>query len=194
LDTGAMYRAFGWKALRSGVEPADGDAVRTLVGGSRLELRPAGDGSVALSLDGEPVEPHIRSQEVAEMASRLAALPVVRQRLVELQRAFGERYGAVLEGRDIGTVVFPRTPYKFFLDARPEVRVGRRVGQLHGGGETPAEVAARVAAEIEQRDRRDRERADSPLACDDSYELVDTSDATPDEVVKRLVESVRRRA
>jgi cytidylate kinase len=192
LDTGAMYRALGWKALRTGVRADDEAAVQRLVAESHLQLLPASDGRADLRLDGEEVEPHIRSQDVAEMASRLAALAVVRHRMVELQRAFGERYGAVLEGRDIGTVVFPHTRHKFFLDARPEVRVGRRVGQLHGVPAAPDDPAvARVAAEIEQRDRRDRERAESPLVCDSSYEPVDTSDLTPDEVVARLVEAVR---
>jgi CMP/dCMP kinase len=192
LDTGAMYRALGLQALRAGVPAEDPAGVASLVDRSRLELAPAGDGAVAITLDGEPVEPFIRTQEVAEMASRLAAQTVVRQRLVELQRAFGARYGAVLEGRDIGTVVFPATPYKFFLDARPEVRVRRRVDQLQGSG--GAATAAVVAAEIEQRDRRDRERADSPLVCDATYERVDTSDLTSDEVAARLISSVRERA
>ena len=189
LDTGAMYRALGLKALRTGARPEVAADVAALVETSRLELIPAGDGSVLVTLDGEPVEPYIRSQQVAEMASRLAAQPLVRQRLVELQRGFGGRYGAVLEGRDIGTVVFPATPYKFFLDARADVRVSRRAGQLHGDDRRTAQVAA----EIEQRDRRDREREASPLLCDDSYELVDTSDLTPEEVVGRLVSSVRSR-
>ena len=193
LDTGAMYRALGLKALRTGVAADDSAGVAALVESSQLELSPAGDGGVVVSLDGESVEPHIRSQEVAEMASRLAAQRVVRQRMVELQRSFGETYGAVLEGRDIGTVVFPSTPYKFFLDARPDVRVKRRVDQLHHGPRS-ASMAAQVAAEIELRDRRDRERADSPLVCDDSYERVDTSDLAPDEVVRRLVASVRARS
>ncbi len=191
LDTGAMYRAIGWRALREGVSADDPTAVASLAGGVDLVLRPRQDGGVDISLDGMPVEPHIRAPEVGEMASLLAAQPVVRARLVELQRAFGGRHGAVMEGRDIGTVVFPRTPFKFFLDARPPVRVRRRLEQLRAAGREASDVE--VEEELVRRDRRDRERAHSPLAWDPSYERVDTSEMTLDEVVERLAAAVAAR-
>ena len=189
LDTGAMYRALGWKALRDGVDPHDAEAVAALAAAARFGLDPQPDGSVAILLDGEPVEPHIRELGVSEMASRLAARPAVRRRLVELQRELGRTHGAVMEGRDIGTVVFPDTPHKFFLDARPEVRVARRRDQLHAAGR---EVSPReVEEELLARDRRDREREHSPLSWDESYRHVDTSDLSVDEVVRQLVAAVR---
>ena len=189
LDTGAMYRALGWKALRKGVDPRDERAVAALAREAVFELEPHADGSVTIRLDGEPVEPHIRELGVSEMASRLAARPAVRSRLVELQRELGRTHGAVMEGRDIGTVVFPDTPHKFFLDASPEVRIARRSDQLRGAGR---EVSAEeVEAELLARDRRDREREHSPLSSDDSYRHVDTSEIAIDEVVRRLVEAVR---
>jgi cytidylate kinase len=191
LDTGAMYRALAWKALRDGVDPDDPDAAQRLVGGSRLELRPLPDGAVAIDLDGDPVEPHIRSLEVGALASRVAALPALRAWLVDQQRAFGRLHGAVMEGRDIGTVVFPETPFKFFLDARPEVRVARRGEQLRAAGEPARDEEVR--SELESRDRRDRERAHSPLAWDPSYQRVDTSDLTREQVIERLVSAVRSR-
>jgi cytidylate kinase len=191
LDTGAMYRAIGWKALRDGVAAADHEAVAALAAGADLELRPRADGGVDLRLDGAPVEPHVRAPEVGEMASRLAAQPAVRARLVELQRAFGGAHGAVMEGRDIGTVVFPRTPFKFFLDAAPPVRVRRRLDQLHAAGRHMSD--AEVEEELHGRDRRDRERAHSPLSWDPSYERVDTSEMTLDEVVAHLVAAVAAR-
>lgn len=191
VDTGAMYRALGWKALRDGVASEDHDAVARLAAAASFDLRPREDGGVDVRLDGAPVEPHIRAPEVGEMASRLAAQPAVRARLVELQRDFGRRYGAVMEGRDIGSVVFPDTPWKFFLDARPEVRIARRLAQLHGAGRDASPESVR--AELEARDRRDRERAHSPLAWDPSYERVDTSEMTHDEVVERLAGQVAGR-
>ena len=191
LDTGAMYRALGWKALRDGVAPDDHDAVAALAAAADLELRPRADGGVDLRLDGAPVEPHIRAPEVGDMASRLAAQPAVRARLVELQRAFGGAYGAVMEGRDIGTVVFPQTPFKFFLDARPPVRVRRRIDQLRAAGREASD--AEVEEELHSRDRRDRERAHSPLAWDPSYERVDTSAMTLDEVVAHLAAAIAAR-
>lgn len=191
VDTGAMYRALGWKALRDGVSADDHDAVARLAMAADLDLRPSEDGGVEVRLEGAPVEPHIRAPEVGEMASRLAAQPAVRARLVELQRAFGRRYGAVMEGRDIGSVVFPDTPWKFFLDARPEVRIERRLAQLHAAGRDASPDSVR--AELAARDRRDRERAHSPLAWDPSYERVDTSEMTLEEVVTRLAAAVAER-
>jgi cytidylate kinase len=191
VDTGAMYRAVGWKALHEGLDSADDAVAARLVAGSSLELHVRGDGSVELLLDGEPVEPHIRAPQVGETASRLAALPAVRERLVELQRAFGRQHGAVMEGRDIGTVVFPDTPYKFFLDARPPVRVRRRLEQLRAAGREAS--ADEVEEELLRRDRRDRERAHSPLAWDPSYERVDTSEMTLDGVVEHLAAAVAAR-
>jgi cytidylate kinase len=189
LDTGAMYRALGWKALQRGVDPEDAEAVAALARAARFALEPQPDGSVAITLDGELVEPHIRELGVSEMASRLAARPAVRRRLVELQRELGRTHGAVMEGRDIGTVVFPETPHKFFLDARPDVRIARRSDQLRAAGR---EVSPReVEEELIARDRRDREREHSPLSWDDSYRHLDTSELTLDEVVERLVAAVR---
>jgi cytidylate kinase len=189
VDTGAMYRAVGWKALREGIRPEDEAVVVELAKRVDLELRVRADGGVDVWLDGEPVEPHIRAPEVSVVASRLAARPPVRARLVELQRAFGRAHGAVMEGRDIGTVVFPETPFKFFLDARPDVRVRRRIEQLRAAGREAND--AEVEEDLHARDRRDRERAHSPLAWDPSYERVDTSDMSQDEVVDRLLRTVR---
>jgi len=191
LDTGAMYRAIGWQALREGLRADDHDAVAALAGAVDLELLPRADGGVDVRLHGEPVEPHIRAPEVGEMASLLAAQPPVRARLVELQRAFGGRHGAVMEGRDIGTVVFPDTPFKFFLDARAPVRVRRRIDQLRAAGREASDED--VADELLRRDRRDRERAHSPLAWDPSYERVDTSDMSLDEVVTHLAGAIAAR-
>jgi cytidylate kinase len=118
----------------------------------------------------------------------VSAVPAVRRVLVKLQQQMGRRIGGVLEGRDIGTKVFPETPHKFFLTARPEVRAQRRYRELLAKGNTSD--LQQVLAETIQRDRQDSTRADSPLAFDESYTVIDTSEMTLDDVVRTIVESV----
>ena len=194
LETGAMYRAVGLEALDRGVDP--GDAVRLEALAREMEMSLVDDGSrIVVMLRGAPLGPRARSQEVAEITSRLSTHAGVRRVMVARQRACAELRGAVMEGRDIGTKVFPETPYKFFLDAPLEVRSERRLRQLEEAGERrqdPRQVLAEVAA----RDERDAGRADSPLTMDSSYELVDTAGRTVAEVVETIagrVEEIRRR-
>lgn len=185
LDTGAMYRAVALEVLEKGVDPGDRQAVSRVAAEAPVEVVAVGDG-VEIRLDGRPVEPRIRTPEVSETSSAISTYPEVRRRLVELQRQAGTRFGAVVEGRDIGTVVFPGTPYKFFLEARTEVRASRRHRELEAAaGETPS--LDRVKEDIERRDARDSGREDSPLTCDDSYMVIDTSELSVQEVVERMV-------
>jgi cytidylate kinase len=142
-------------------------------------------------LDGEDPGDRLRSPEVGEVTSRISAYPAIRGRMVVLQRACAARHGGVVEGRDIGTKVFPETPHKFFLEAREEVRFRRRHDQLEARGQRVPLAA--VVEEITARDRRARSRADSPLTCDASYVRIDTSDITPQQVVERIVHAVRAR-
>jgi CMP/dCMP kinase len=190
LDTGAMYRAIALRVLASGADPADRDAVEAIAAKTDVALRARPDGSFEVLLDGSPVEPLIRTPEVGEATSMIAAYPEVRRRLVELQRDTAARRGGVLEGRDIGTRVFPETPYKFFLDARSEVRVRRRHDELAAGREVTVE---QVRDEITRRDRRDTSRADSPLTRDPSYTYIDASDLGVDEVVERMAQAIAER-
>ncbi|HEY4591388.1 MAG TPA: (d)CMP kinase, partial [Thermoanaerobaculia bacterium] len=120
LDTGAMYRAIGLKVLESGADPHDHAEVIALSDAADVRLGRRPDGSFEVLLDGQPVESRIRTPEVGEATSTIAVYPEVRQRMVRLQREAASQFGAVLEGRDIGTRVFPDTPYKFFLDARSD--------------------------------------------------------------------------
>jgi CMP/dCMP kinase len=192
LDTGAMYRAIALRVLTSGVDPADREAVEALAARTDVALRARADGSFEVLLDGSPVEPLIRTQEVGEATSTIAAHPEVRRRLVELQRDTARRHGGVLEGRDIGSRVVPETPHKFFLDARAEVRFRRRHDELAAAGR---EVSMeQVREEITRRDRRDSTRADSPLTRDPSYTYVDASDLSIDEVVDLMARAIRARA
>lgn len=193
LETGAMYRALGLKALEAGVALDDEAAVERLAIELDLEMEVLPDGRTVIRLDGEPLGDRIRDEAVAQAASRVATLPAVRRRMVEMQRRFGLRGGGVLEGRDIGTKVFPDTPYKFFLDADPEIRLARRLGEHRARGVEGADLEE-LRRELAERDRRDSERADSPLTKDASYVVVDTSELRVEQVVDRLESEIARRA
>src|SRR5258708_5594918 len=190
IDTGAMYRAIGLAAVRHGIRFDDEQALEVLASSSNIEFLPGQPPHVLLS--GEDVTPLIRTPEISEGASHVSAVPAVRRVLVRLQQELGRRKGGVLEGRDIGTKVFPETPNKFFLTARPEVRAKRRWDELEAKG-TKTDFAT-VLAETVQRDQQDSTRADSPLSHDGTYAVIDTSDLTIDQVVQSIVESVRSSA
>jgi cytidylate kinase len=187
IDTGAMYRAVGLAAVRRGIDTGDAAALEKLANETRIDFIPGQ--TARILLDGEDVTDLIRTPEISMAASNVSAIPGVRRVLVRLQQELGRRNGGVLEGRDIGTKVFPETPHKFFLTARPEVRAQRRCKELAERG-TP-EPFEKVLAETIQRDQQDSTRADSPLTYDASYHLIDTSDSTIDEVVQTIVSSVR---
>lgn len=186
IDTGAMYRAIALAATRAGIGTRDERALEELAGRTRIEFVPGERPRVLL--DGEDVTSLIRTPEISMAASDVSAVPAVRRVLVRLQQELGRRNGGVLEGRDIGTKVFPETPHKFFLTARPEVRAERRYHDLLGRG-TPADLPT-VLAETIARDEQDSTRADSPLTYDESYKIVDTSDLTIDQVVAAIVERI----
>ena len=188
LDTGAMYRALGLKVLASGIDPADRAAVEAVAGRTEVTLRPGEDGRFEVLLDGEPVEPRIRTPEVSEATSTISAYREVRRRMVALQQETARRLGGVLEGRDIGTRVFPDTPHKFFLSARTDVRGRRRFRELQAAGRRL--TYEQVLEDLARRDLRDSTREDSPLTHDETYTLVDTSDLPIDEVVEKMAQAV----
>ena len=189
LDTGAMYRAIGLLARRNGVRLPIGDPERVgdLCEGADVRVTGAG-ADVRTILDGEDVSGEIREPEISLYASAVAAIPRVRRRLATRQREMALSGGGVLEGRDIGTRVVPEATAKFFLTARPEVRARRRHEELVRKG-TPQDLAV-VRDEMEARDRADATRADSPLSCDESYVVVDTSDLGAEEIAESLRERV----
>jgi len=187
IDTGAMYRAVALAAKRSGIGTRDAEALEHLAENIRIEFIPGSTPRVLL--DGEDVTALLRTPEISMGASDVSAISAVRRVLVRLQQELGHRSGGVLEGRDIGTKVFPETPYKFFLTARPEVRARRRTDELLAKGQTvPYET---VLAETIARDEQDSTRADSPLTYDHTYMVIDTSDLAIEDVVKRIVGAVR---
>ena len=188
IDTGAMYRAIGLAALRQHLDlRADAEKLEQLAANAAIEFLPGDPPRVLLA--GEDVTSLIRTPEISMAASHVSAVPGVRRVLVQLQQNLGRKNGGVLEGRDIGTKVFPETPHKFFLTARPDVRARRRHQELLAKG-TPVDLE-RVLAETVQRDEQDSTRADSPLTYDETYRVVDTSDLSIEEVVSAIVSAVR---
>ncbi|HZR33124.1 MAG TPA: (d)CMP kinase [Terriglobales bacterium] len=182
LESGAMYRALALKAIRSDVSFDDEAALLALAKNSDIRLEPTSEGNRVL-LDGVDVSRRIREQDVTDAASRVSVHPAVRSWMVARQREMGEGGGVVMEGRDIGSKVFPDADVKIFLDAHPEIRQSRRI--LQGSGVT-REQAEKMAAELLERDRRDRTRAASPLAPAADAVIIDSSDLSVDEVVSRI--------
>ena len=184
IDSGAMYRAVGWKALKTG-QDLDEDAIGRLAEQSAIEVTP-----VRVTIDGEDVTRAIRTPEIDRAAAAVARLPKVRAALVARQRALGGGGAIVMEGRDIGTVVFPNADVKIYLDASTEERARRRANDpAHSGG--PAAVSE-VATLITERDEIDRTRAASPLYAAHDANIIDTTGKSVDEVVREVLRVVKK--
>lgn len=182
LDTGAMYRCVGLAALRAGIDPADAVAVTALAARLNVTLPPG-----EVRLNREDVTAAIRTPEVAQAASQVAAVPGVRTFLVEWQRDFAAHFDTVTEGRDQGTVVFPDSPCKFYLTASPSVRAGRRLAELLAR-QVETDLAT-VLAEQQERDHRDLTRSASPLRPARDALIVDTSGLEVDRIVSLLADA-----
>lgn len=188
IDTGAMYRALGLKAIRKGVNPENPEEVLTLIEDCRIEL----EGSKVF-LDGEEVSNLIRTEEIGNMASRIARYTPVRRFMVEKQREIGKRAGnAVIEGRDAGTVIFPDADLKIFMTASPEVRAKRRVDQLREKGFTVD--YNHILQKIVERDKMDYERKESPLKPTEDYIIIDTSTKSIEEILSQLKSLILERS
>jgi cytidylate kinase len=186
IDSGAMYRAVALWALRQKVDPGDMHRMEQLAIAAEIELSPG-----RIRLNGEDVTDAIRTPEVSGGASKVAVIPGVRRALVAKQRAMGERSSVVMEGRDIGTVVFPDAEVKVFLDADPRERVRRRLGDVRAAGEEIPESA--LAAQMKERDQRDSTRADGPLAQAPDAAYLDSTTLTVEEVEEAILKLVRSR-
>lgn len=187
INTGAMYRAVALWALRLNVGLGDMHRLEQLAKEAKIEL--TGGGQVLLN--GEDITEAIREQEVSNAASKVSAIAAVRQALVGLQRAMAEETSVVMEGRDIGSVVFPDATVKIFLDADPGERARRRAFELKETGQT-ADIE-NVTTELRQRDARDRERQESPLMQAPDAELVDTTGLSLEQVEDSVLRIVRAR-
>jgi len=184
IDTGAMYRALALKALRKGISFDRDEDLETLACDTHIDLR-AADGTQLIFLDHEDVTTAIRTPEVSQAASKIAVVSGVRRVLVAEQRRAGQRGGVVIEGRDIGTVVFPDADLKIFLTASPEVRADRRYHEHQQKGD--AIDRARTLDEIHERDQRDRERSTSPLVRAPNAVVVDSTAMEAEEVARLVV-------
>ena len=190
LDTGAMYRTLGLRLGAAAANMNDEELRRRCAEYSfSLEPCPTDRDSLCLFCNGQPVGDEIRTEKAGRLASLVARLPVVREALQNVQRSLGRRWALVAEGRDMGTRVFPEARYKFFLDARPEVRAERRCRELADRGETADKDT--VLAAIAARDEQDRNRVVDPLRPASDAVIVDTSDLSPEEVLNVLLEAVR---
>jgi cytidylate kinase len=184
LDTGAMYRALALAALREGIPLDDAAAVAALAGRVRLDLQPGG----AVILDGQDVTSALRTQEVGAAASRVSVHPSVRRHMVARQREMGQAGGVVMDGRDIGTAVFPDAEVKFYVDAHPRQRAARRHEELAQRG-LPSDLDT-IEREIRERDHADSTRAESPLTRAPDAIHLDTTELGLEEVVRRMLAAV----
>lgn len=188
IDTGAMYRALAWKALQLGLFLDDAAGLARLLQETRIELT---DGGRGVSLDGSDVTDALRTREVDAAASHVSVHPPVRREMVARQQALGREGGVVLDGRDIGSAVFPDAEVKFYVDAEPRVRAERRHAELSEKGPCPS--VAEIEREIRERDKKDSTRSDSPLTRTGDAAAIDTTQLTPEDVVARMLEVVESR-
>jgi CMP/dCMP kinase len=188
IETGAMYRALALKATDRRIALDDAEALGALSRESRIELEPHADGNRVL-LDGKDVTERIRRQDITDAASRVSVHPAVREWMVRKQREIGAAGGIVMEGRDIGTKVFPDAEVKIFLDAAPEVRGSRRFLQNPAVQSQPASVLV----ELRMRDERDRTRANSPLVPAQDAVLIDSTRLTLEQVMEQAVQIVEQK-
>jgi cytidylate kinase len=190
LDTGAMYRAAALAVLRAGVSTKDAAAVALVTARANINL--AGDpDSLRVTLDGRDVSDEIRTEEVSQSASVISTIPEVRRTLVQRQREIGAQGGVVLDGRDIGTVVFPDADLKFFLTAEPEARAQRRYDEERARARDV--TFEQTLDDINQRDRRDSTRETSPLAIADDAIVLDSTELSIEEVYERMMNIIRER-
>ncbi len=182
IDSGAMFRAVALWAMRAGVDLDDLHKLEQLAREARIEF----DGDAKVLLNGEDVTAAIRDPEVSRAASKVSIAPGVRKALREEQRRIGSLDSVVMEGRDIGTVVFPDADVKIYLDARPEVRAGRRAQET-------GEAVTEIAREMDERDLRDRMRTEAPLTQAPDAEYIDSTDLSQEEVEEAILKVIRGR-
>lgn len=191
LDTGAMYRAVGLAVLRAGIDFADEEKIIEIAVNAEIKLVGKPE-DLQVLLNGDDVSKEIRTNEVSQAASIVSGISEVRRNLVERQRKLGENSenGAVLDGRDIGTVVFPQADIKFFLTATPEARARRRFEEDSEKGR--ATSFEKTLEEINERDKRDVSREDSPLKIADDAVVIDTSEMNETEVYEKMLEEIEK--
>ncbi|HWQ32884.1 MAG TPA: (d)CMP kinase [Blastocatellia bacterium] len=189
IDTGAMYRAVAWKSLHEGIALDETDRISAIAENSRIELTGTVD-AMQVIIDGRNITGEIRTPQVSQAASIVSAIPAVRRALVARQQEMGRTGNVVMEGRDIGTVVFPNADAKFYLDASPEARAQRRYAEDLAKGVAVKSLEV-MKQEIESRDYRDKTREDSPLTLADDAIHIDSSEADAQAVVEKILRIVQ---
>ncbi len=189
IDTGAMYRAIGWKAKQEGIDPKNEENLAGLCGRTEVTIK-KDNNDPRFYVDGRDVSSEIRTPEMGMMASAVSKSPSVRARLLTLQRDLGRSGGVVMDGRDIGTVVFPDADVKFFLDAGAEERGRRRYEELKAKGMDVD--LARITQEIRERDLQDSMRSLAPLRKADDALLIDSTNLNIGEVLERMLSEIRK--
>ena len=192
VDTGALYRTLGYHIHMLGIGPKDTDGVKRLLPDAMIEIRYAEDGSQRMILNGADVTGELRTPTMSDYASKLSALPMVREFLLEQQREMAEKYSVIMDGRDIGTVVLPNADVKIFLTADPEVRAARRLAEMQEKGDKKATLES-LLAEMKERDERDSHRKVAPLKQADDAELLDTTGMSLDEVIEAVLNMIKRK-
>lgn len=191
LDTGAMYRAVAFHLQAKRIEVSDIKAIAAELETILIELHPAEDGDVPVTLNGEVIGDRIRTPEISMLASRVSALSPVREKLTLMQQQIGEKGRVVAEGRDTGTVVFPHAAYKFYLDATPAERASRRADQLRGRGEVVDE--SKLLEMTVKRDKDDSEREIAPLKKADDATYIDTTGVDASQVLETLLSVIAKK-
>jgi len=192
INTGSLYRAIAWKAARLGISTRDEAAVRAMLADTTIRYAaPAPGANPDIEIDGTFPGQELRAAEIAQGASNVATMPFVRAFTLQIQRDAAKTSLVVMEGRDIGTAVFPDAKYKFFLTASPRVRALRRLAQ---GGETPDNATVdSVAAEIAERDKQDMNRATAPLRQAEDAVLIDSSGMTAEDVLDAMIFCIKEK-
>uniref|UniRef100_A0A7C3N709 Cytidylate kinase n=1 Tax=candidate division WOR-3 bacterium TaxID=2052148 RepID=A0A7C3N709_UNCW3 len=190
LDTGAMYRAFAYYVLSNNIDPEDEDSINRIVENVNIELENV-DGQIKVLLNKEDISDKIRNETVSQAASKVSTYQKVRKHLVKLQREVGEKYPLVAEGRDIGTVVFPKADLKIFFDCSVEERAKRRYKEyLEKGIDIDIE---KLKKEIVERDNRDRSRKNAPLRMAEDAILIDTTNLSKEEQIDIVIQEAKKR-
>lgn len=190
MDTGAMYRAFAWRVREEGLNLGDEKKLRRVLQDTDIEVVEE-NGRLSVLLNGVEVTDRIRTPELSQSASLVSTSGIVRERMVELQRAMGSRGGVVAEGRDIGTVVFPNAEVKIYLDASAEERARRRFEEFRGQGRHV--TLEETLKEMEERDRRDKERTVAPLRKAADAVMIDSTNSDVDRVVERIMHEIKKK-
>lgn len=189
VDTGAMFRAIGLKALRMGIDPSDENAIEPMLSNTVVTIEHV-DSAQHIFLDGEDVNGLIRTEEVSQAASNVSTLPSVREKLLELQRELAKRQSLVMDGRDICTVVLPDARFKFYVTASAEVRAQRRYNEYEQKGKLDGMTYDDILREIKERDYRDMNREYAPLRPAEDAVLVDTSELSIKQVLTKVLLSM----